>query len=922
MNSSIEAAESSPSETLLANYSPSPGSYDELLDDRGQVRASWRQFTTGLEAMGPQGLSQRYEQARRLLRENGFAEGGRGKAEGGHFPPSPFPLRPWELDPLPLLLAKSEWDSLASALAQRVQLLNLILADLYGPQKLVREALIPPELVFGQRGFLLPCHGVAAPRNIFLHLYAGHVVRGADGCWSVYADYTQGPPGAGLTLENRIVTSRILPTDFHSLHVERLAGFFITLRDTLQSLAADEDPGRAARGDRGAHQRSVSRSDNPRVVLLSPGPRSPSYFEDAYLARYLGYTLVEGGDLTVRGTNVYLKTLGGLLPVDAILRRMYDEEADPLELRYDSIHGVAGLVQAVRGGQVVVANALGSGVLESPALMSFLPAICRSRLGEELKLHSVPTWWCGRDDDWSYVEAHFDDLVLRPAVPSRSQGPVGTALLDPQQRAHMLETVRQHRPAFAAQARVNRSTAPVFVNGGIEAWPIGVRVFAVASRDGTFQVMPGGLARAVPPSHDHAAHGARASISRPGATVSPDEPTIGSRGKDVWILSDRPVSTFTLLRPQAAAVELRRSGNDLPSRVADNLYWLGRHIERADGLVRHLRTVVMRMTSELEPANVPELKTLVQMLSDDARPVEAISGGPSLGPSGQGLIASLEHEILAAVVHESRSGTLDESLRSLYRTASLVHDRISADTWRIINQLDLDLLGAGYSGTPAQRVGGSGYESRPPNTVRLGDTLSVLNQVFNLLSALSGLMTESMTRGPGWRFVDMGRRLERGLTVLRLLRKTLVRSQAESASLLESVLEIADSAMTYRYRYMTSLQLAPLLDLLLTDETNPRSVGFQLAALADHVRQLPGKETNPLRNREMRIMIATQAELRLVDVEALARPREESVRWTLDSFLADMTLQLWQLSDSLTQTYFTHTGPSRQLGAISPDDLV
>ncbi len=242
------------------------------------------------------------------------------------------PTTLWELDPLPLLVAKRQWDPLASALTQRVQLLNLILADLYGPQNLVRAGLIPPELVFGQRGFLLPCHGVAPPRNVFLHLYAGHLVRGPEGGWSVYADYTQGPPGAGLALENRIVTSRILPIDFHSLHVERLAGFFITLRDTLQSL-------------------SVQRSDNPRVVLLSPGPRSPSYFEDAYLARYLGYTLVEGGDLTVRGTNVYLKTLGGLLPVDAILRRMHDEEADPLELRrLDLRRGRTGASCAERAG--------------------------------------------------------------------------------------------------------------------------------------------------------------------------------------------------------------------------------------------------------------------------------------------------------------------------------------------------------------------------------------------------------------------------------------------------------------------------------------------------------------------------------------------------------------------------------------------
>ena len=890
MSISFETVEESPPENLLAHYAPCNGGYDELLDGNGQLRDTWRQFAAGLEGMGVAGLAQRQEQSRRLLRENGLLQGVSG-----------FPLgadRFWELDPLPLLLAKSEWDSLAAALTQRAHLLNVVLADLYGPQNLVREGLLPPQVVFGQRTFLLPCHGVPAPRDIFLHMYAGALARGADGQWSVFADYTQGLSGAGLALENRIVTSRILPADFHSLHVERLAGFFITLRDTLQSL-------------------SRQHSDNPRVVLLSAGPRSPGYFEDAYLARYLGYTLVEGGDLSVRGTNVCLKTLGGLLPVDVVLRRTLDEESDSLELRADSLHGVTGLVEAARSGQVVVANALGSGLLESPALMAFLPAICRSRLGEDLKLRSAPTWWCGRDEDWSYVESHFEEMTIRPTVPARGQAPVDTANLDSQQRERLLQAVRRHRPAYVAQHRIDRSTAPVFVRGRIEGWPIGMRLFATADRDGTYQVMPGGLARALPPSH------AQAPVGRPGS--GHDELPPGVRGKDVWILSDRPVSTVTLLRPQAAAVELRRSTYDLPSRVADNLYWLGRHVERADGLVRHLRAVVLRMTSELEPANLPDLKILVEMLADDARPVEELPSDP------EELVPALEHEILAAFVHESRSGTLDETLRALYRTAALVRDRISADTWRIVNQLDLDLLAP-----------------RPAESVRLGETLTILNQVFNLLSSLSGLMTESMTRGPGWRFVDMGRRLERGLTVLRLLRKTLVYGAAESISLLEAVLEIADSTMTYRYRYMTSLQVAPLLDLLLTDETNPRSVGFQMAALADHVRQLPGKEANPLRNRETRIMIATQAELRLVDVEALARPREDGggretsrhplfdrtpidpssagrgkdgIRWTLDNFLADMTLQLWQLSDSLTQTYFTHTGPSRQLGAITSEPL-
>ena len=504
MSSTIEAAESSPPENPLANYSPrpgvpgAPGSYDELLDGRGQIRESWRQFAAGLGTIGLQGLGQRYEQARRLLRENGIMQGVSG------FPHATID-RHWELDPLPLLLAKSEWDSLASAVAQRAALAEPDSERSVRAADSGRRGLDPAGAGLRTAGLpvALPRHRGAAE---YLHASVRRASRARGGRRLERVRRLLAlPRGAGLALENRIVTSRILPTDFYALHVERLAGFFITLRDTLQSL-------------------SLKRSDNPRVVLLSHGPRSPSYFEDAYLARYLGYTLVEGGDLTVRGTNVYLKTLGGLLPVDVIIRRMHGEEADPLELRYDSTYGVAGLVQAVRNGQVVVANALGSGLVESPALMAFLPAICRSRLGEELKLPCVPTWWCGRDEDWAYVEAHFDELVIRPAVPSRTQGPVDTALLDRPQREHFLETIRRHRMSFAAQARVNRSTAPVFVNGGIEAWPIGLRVFSAAGRDGAYRVMPGGLARAMPPGHPVPPGHGTTSISRPDGAASARRP--------------------------------------------------------------------------------------------------------------------------------------------------------------------------------------------------------------------------------------------------------------------------------------------------------------------------------------------------------------------------------------------------------------
>jgi uncharacterized circularly permuted ATP-grasp superfamily protein/uncharacterized alpha-E superfamily protein len=837
----------------LSGYAPVAGVYDELAESPGCFREPSRRFVVGIDAMGSQGLQRHFEEARRMLRENGLLPSVRGDREESE--PS------WELDPLPLLISKSQWSELAAGLAQRAELLDAILADVYGPQRTLVAGVIPPELVFGNPDFLVPCHGAAAAQKRRLHFHACHLTRHGDGSWLVLADHADSPLGSGFALENRIVLSRVLPSDFHSLHVERLAAFFITLRETLQTLAPP-------------------RVENPRVVLLSPGPRSSRYFEDAYLARYLGYTLVEGGDLTVRGTTVYLKTLGGLLPVDVVLRCMADEDCDPLELSGDSLHGVPGLMETVRSGQVAVSNALGNGFLETPALPALLPELCRHLLGEDLKLPSRPTWWCGRPADWDYVRAHFDELSFRAAVRPRGKTSGAAAAHDGRDRTRLLEAVRRNPGAFVAQARIARSTAPVWNGGTIEPWYMSLRSFIAADRQGAYHVMPGGLARVAPT-----------------ADGVDDALTATTRSKDVWILSDRPVASITLLRPQSGTVELRRSGNDLPSRVADNLYWLGRHVERAEGMVRHLRSCVVRMISELEPSGVPELTQLVRILSDD-------SFLPQLAHEGPELLRALEDEILAVIYSPARSGTLDDTIRSMYRTASIVRDRISADTWRIVNQLDLDLL-----------------RPRPLEAMRLGDALLPLNQAFNLLSALGGLTTESMTRGPGWRFVDMGRRLERALNVLRLLRKTLVLPVAESSSLLEFILEIADSSMTYRYRYLNSLQLAPLLDLLLTDETNPRSVGFQLAALADHVRQLPGKDSNPLRNRETRITIALQAELRLVEIENLAGRVEQGVRRYLDNFLADITLQLWQLSDSITHTYFTHTGPSRQLGSLSTAHL-
>jgi uncharacterized circularly permuted ATP-grasp superfamily protein/uncharacterized alpha-E superfamily protein len=739
---------------LFSGYVPPSEAFDEL-SAGGRLRESWRQFVQGLEELGPQGIAQRAEQARRLLRENGVTYNFYGAPQG--------PGRPWELDPIPLVITLREWQKLTRGLIQRATLLNRVLADLYGPRELLKRGTIPSELLYDHPGYLLPCHGIRPPGDVYLHLYAAHLARQPDGSVVVMADRTQGPSGAGYAVENRLVISRTLPSDFHRLHVERLASFFITLRETLAALAP-------------------SGRDNPRVVLLSPGPQSTAYFEDAYLARYLGYTLVEGGDLTVRGGKVFLKTLGGLLPVDVILRRTRDFDCDPLELRPDSLFGVPGLVQAARTGQVLVANSLGSGVAEAPALAAFLPEACRQLLGEELLLQSVPTWWCGQEEPRKYVEANLDKLIIRPAIMHRMERPILGWQLSASQKEELLSRIRSAPADFVAQEPIPHSTMPAWSENGIVPLRVGLRAFAV-STSGTYSVMPGGLSRVAPTSESLA-----------------ESVSSGQASKDVWILSDKPVEAVTLLRPNRAALELRRSPFDLPSRVADNLYWLGRYVERAEGIIRHLRSAVVRLTNDLEPGGLPELWLLVQALSEKGKAQLPIRAADSQDP-----FEDLRQEV-SALTFDDRPMGLQCTLQSLRRTATLVRDRLSLDSWRIVNQLDVELL---FPWTNRRD--------------RLGDILLLLNQMLSLLAAFSGLATENMTRGPGWQFLDVGRRIERALNSLRLVRRLLVPAEVELSPLLEVILEIFDSSMTYRYRYLTSLQLPPVLDLILIDETRGRS---------------------------------------------------------------------------------------------------
>lgn len=822
---------------------PDADVHDELLAGPDAPRPHWTRFADSLARLGPQELARRWEQARRLLRENGVTYNVYGDPRGTD--------RPWELDPLPLLLAPDEWQALEAGLAQRAQLLNLILADLYGPQRLLRDGLLPPELLWAHPGFLRPCHGVSVPLARYLHLLAVDLARAPDGRWWVLADRTQAPSGAGYALENRIVLSRALTELFRECRVQRLAGFFRALRETLRGLAP-------------RHR------ENPRIVLLTPGAYNETYFEHAYLARYLGYTLVEGADLTVRDQAVFLKTLGGLEPVDVILRRLDDDFCDPLALRTESSLGVAGLLQAVRAGTVTVANALGSGLVETPALLPFLPGLCRTLLDADLAIPSVATWWCGQPRELEYVITHLDELVVKPAFPGSGLEAVFGAHLDDAARETLVARLRRRPYAFVAQEQVALSTAPVWCGDHVEPRQIVLRTYVVARED-TYRAMPGGLTR-VASSRDSLV----VSMQRSGGS------------KDTWVLSDTPVNPITLLRPAGARVELSRGGAELPSRVADNLFWLGRYVERAEGTARLLRGMLARLADASGEA--PELPTLAEALALQSKvePTFVVA-------DASGARALSERGILGFVQEETPARTLRATLAAAHRLGAVVRDQISLDTWRVLNQLDLAL---------------------PPGPLRLAAALEGLNRLILTLAAFSGLGVESMTRGQGWRFADMGRRIERGTYLAGLLRSTLVGPHAALENLLEALLEVGDVSITYRRRYLGSLQLAPVLDLLLLDETNPRSLAFQLASLDAHVRRLPRAESLPTRSPEEKLALAMLTRVRLLEVDDLCAPGPNATRARLDTALRGFANDLAGLSDTITRSYLSHAQPSRQLGGV------
>jgi uncharacterized circularly permuted ATP-grasp superfamily protein/uncharacterized alpha-E superfamily protein len=739
-------------------------------------------------------MRQRVEMVQRQVRENGVTYNVPADADGRQ--------RPWDLNVLPLILPHEEWSGIEAAVIQRATLLNKILGDVYGKQEMLREGLLPPALIHGHAGFLRPCHNMRHHDDVALHFYAVELARAPDGGWWVMSDRTQAPSGAGYALENRAIISPTFPDLLRELKVQPLAGFFRTMHESLMHW------GRlcAANGDSPAPLRD---GESPLIVLLTPGPRTESYYEQAYLARYLGLPLVEGGDLTVRDGVVYLKTLAGLHRVHVIMRRVDDECCDPLELQ-SSMLGVAGLTQAARRGNVLIANSLGSSLLDSGALLGFLPALSRRLLGEPLKMPSVATWWCGEPPALEAVIANLDRLVIKPSFSQLPQFAVFGQDLDGAAREAFIAKLRANPNNYTAQELVRLSRAPVWRGGagaGLQARAIGLRVFACATPNG-YVVMPGGLTR---------------------VATGPDSRVLtmqmGGASKDTWVQARAKVEVHRLKKHRITSTDLVREDSNLSSRVAENLLWFGRHAERCDNIGRLLRVALnflfnVRFDQRgAEWSTVEALCIRFQLLDAEKKPA---APGPGQSQSQGGAPAAaiftdaeLESALLLAVVSPTVPG-LPRQQRQLHRVASQLHERFSVDNWRALNRMV----------QPAARPG-----ERPSQS----EVMTILDDAAASLMMLSGFALDGMTRDLGWRFMSIGRRLERLQFQSIVLQRALAMDVNGN---LEWLLELSDSIITYRARYRAQPEWLPVLDLLLRDETNPRSIMFQIDGILGALRKI------------------------------------------------------------------------------------
>ena len=828
---------------LSGNYS-----YDELFGEDGDLRPHWLTFFTSLKNIGQIEIEDRSRDILRLLKENGVTYNIYDDPSGLN--------RPWNLDIIPFLISKEEWKKIEPGLVQRAALLDLILKDIYGERKLIKNGLLPVELIYNHTGFLRQCVGISPQSKHSLILYSADLARSADGNIWVLNDRTQAPSGYGYALENRTAMSRINPELFNGLKVMQLSSYFTNLQQALQEVAPHG-------------------KENPRVVILTPGPSNETYFEHSYLSSYLGFTLVQGDDLMVRNNFVWLKTIGGLERVDVILRRVDDIYCDPLELKSDSQLGVPGLLQAVRSGNVSIANPLGSSVLENPGLMPFLQNISRYYFNEDLILPTIASWWCGQKKELNYVLANIEKLVIKRIYRSTfaSSNSIDVSHLTQEKIYQLKQEIKTHPHLYVGQEKIAFSSTPSMVNGKIEPRNALFRSFLV-SNNGSYSVMTGGLTRT--------------SSKQDNMLISNQ---LGGISKDTWIISQDKDSThhhrkelFKTITPSFAGI--------LPSHTAENLFWVGRYAERILGNARFQRTVMQCVTDGntlLVDDDVETQQILLKALTNFTFTYPGFIDEETTDTWG---------EMRSILFDIKRNASLAYNCQLFSRAVDAVRGQWSTDTWRVLRMLEEDWATAANTNLNHFKM------------------MTAVDNLITAMVAFIGLNRESISREQGWILLDAGRKIEQSLLLIRMLRAVLVNFNEEEIAfnLQEAVLKSNEALANYRYKYRVPIQLPLVLELLLLDTNNPRSLIYQLDRIKTHFSHLPKRRSTDLLSDHERLILEAHTLVKLTTKEHLSYLNAEHFEYTnLSDFLGKIYNLLSAIPDAISKTYFKHAQTQKQL---------
>ncbi|MFP5042122.1 circularly permuted type 2 ATP-grasp protein [Parasediminibacterium sp. JCM 36343] len=872
--------------SLFQNYFNTSYSYNELLGEDGNLRPHWQTFFNSFEKLGPAEIQERRQDILRFLKENGVTYNIYGDPSGLN--------RPWNLDLIPFLVSKPEWSIIEAGLVQRAELFNLILKDIYGSQQLIKNGLLPIELVYNHPGFLRQCAGIPLTGNHHLILYSADIARSPDGKVWVLNDRTQAPSGSGYALENRMAMARILPELFEGLKVKQLTPYFNDLRDALTAMAPTQK--------------------QPRVVILTPGPRNETYFEHSYLSSYLGYTLVQGDDLMVKDSIVWLKTIGGLEKVDVILRRVDDVYCDPLELKEDSHLGVAGLLQAVRSRNVTIANPLGSGILENPGIMPFLPAIAKYYFQKPLILPNIASWWCGQPKEMKYVLENIPTLIIKRIYrDSDTSTSIDGSTLNAKRIQDLKEQIKTHPYLFVGQEKVSFSSTPSLSDKKVEPRNALFRSFLVSNND-TYTVMKGGLTRTASDAGNMVISNQLGGFSKDTWIINPDgeaqtgmqfqggggaqfQSMGGWQGQAGAFSQSQMQSPIEMQGGQAAALQIPTLKNILPSHTAENLFWVGRYAERFLGNARFQRTVMQVITegNRLQFDSDRETEqTLLMALTHYTCTYPGF-----VGDTGKAKLENPWKELSSMMFDISRSGGLMYNFTLFSRSVNAVRDHWSTDTWRVLRSME-------EHWAEAESVHLTHFKM-----------MAMLDDLITSMVAFIGLNRESISREQGWVILDTGRKIEQSLLLVNMLRATLVNKHDEQVSynLQEAILKSNESLVNYRYKYKIHLQLPYVLELMLLDANNPRSLVYQVFRIKKYLESLPKPQNNNGNMPEyLRLITDVYDQLKAADKNTLlALGKNEATYEKLDIFLSDMFTLLACIPNAISKTYFKHTQTQRQL---------